>query len=487
METAKLYYEDSRLREFDARVLECRQEGQHWLVTLDRTAFYPEGGGQAGDTGTLAGVRVLDTQEHAQEVIHFCDGALELVTLDRTAFYPEGGGQAGDTGTLAGVRVLDTQEHAQEVIHFCDGALEPGMVVHGVMMVVHGVIDYDRRFDLMQQHTGEHLLSGLVYEKYGYHNTGFHMGADVITVDFDGIVPPEDLPELERRANEAVFRDIPLECWVPSEQELTTVTYRTKRALPWPVRIVRIPGYDSCACCSVHVQRTGQIGVIKLLSVIRFRTGVRMEMVCGGRALALLNESYHQNQLVSRAFSAKLSETGEAARRMNETVDSLKLELAQLRRQIFAAKADRCRDAGDVLLFEASETGEAARRMNETVDSLKLELAQLRRQIFAAKADRCRDAGDVLLFEADLESADVRRLADAVAECCGGVAAVLSGNDDEGYAYCLVSRCGDLRALGKTMNQALGGRGGGRAEFQQGRLSASRTQIEEWFSGYHCL
>lgn len=386
METAKLYYEDSRLREFDARVLECRQEGQHWLVTLDRTAFYPEGGGQAGDTGTLAGVRVLDTQEHAQEVIHFCDGALE-----------------------------------------------PGMVVHGV-------IDYDRRFDLMQQHTGEHLLSGLVYEKYGYHNTGFHMGADVITVDFDGIVPPEDLPELERRANEAVFRDVPLECWVPSEQELPTVTYRTKRALPWPVRIVRIPGYDSCACCSVHVQRTGQIGVIKLLSVIRFRTGVRMEMVCGGRALALLNESYHQNQLVSRAFSAK-----------------------------------------------PSETGEAARRMNETVDSLKLELAQLRRQIFAAKADRCRDAGDVLLFEADLESADVRRLADAVAECCGGVAAVLSGNDDEGYAYCLVSRCGDLRALGKTMNQALGGRGGGRAEFQQGRLSASRTQIEEWFSGYHCL
>lgn len=386
METAKLYYEDSRLREFDARVLECRQEGQHWLVTLDRTAFYPEGGGQAGDTGTLAGVRVLDTQEHAQEVIHFCDGALE-----------QG-------------------------------------------MVVHGVIDYDRRFDLMQQHTGEHLLSGLVYEKYGYHNTGFHMGADVITVDFDGVVPPEDLPELERRANEAVFRDIPLECWVPSEQELPTVTYRTKRALPWPVRIVRIPGYDSCACCSVHVQRTGQIGVIKLLSVIRFRTGVRMEMVCGGRALALLNESYHQNQLVSRAFSAK-----------------------------------------------PSETGEAARRMNETVDGLKLELAQLRRQIFAAKADRCRDAGDVLLFEADLESADVRRLADAVAECCGGVAAVLSGNDDEGYAYCLVSRCGDLRALGKTMNQALGGRGGGRAEFQQGRLSASRTQIEEWFSGYHCL
>lgn len=386
METAKLYYEDSRLREFDARVLECRQEGQRWLVTLDRTAFYPEGGGQAGDTGTLAGVRVLDTQEHAQEVIHFCDGALE-----------------------------------------------PGTVVHGV-------IDYARRFDLMQQHTGEHILSGLVYEKYGYHNTGFHMGADVITVDFDGIVPPEDLPELERRANEAVFRDIPLECWVPSEQELPTVTYRTKRALPWPVRIVRIPGYDSCACCSVHVQRTGQIGVIKLLSVIRFRTGVRMEMVCGGRALALLNESYHQNQLVSRVFSAK-----------------------------------------------PSETGEAARRMNETVDSLKLELAQLRRQIFAAKADRCRDAGDVLLFEADLESADVRRLADAVAECCGGVAAVLSGNDVEGYAYCLVSRCGDLRALGKTMNQALGGRGGGRAEFQQGRLSASRQQIEEWFSGYHCL
>ena len=266
------------------------------------------------------------------------------------------------------------------------------------------------------------------------------MGADVITVDFDGVVPPEDLPELERRANEAVFRDVPLECWVPSEQELPTVTYRTKRALPWPVRIVRIPGYDSCACserpCSAHRSDRRHQAAQRHPVPHRSADGDGLR----GRALALLNESYHQNQLVSRAFSAK-----------------------------------------------PSETGEAARRMNETVDSLKLELAQLRRQIFAAKADRCRDAGDVLLFEADLESADVRRLADAVAECCGGVAAVLSGNDDEGYAYCLVSRCGDLRALGKTMNQALGGRGGGRAEFQQGRLSASRTQIEEWFSGYHCL
>lgn len=386
METVKRYYDDSHLREFDARVLTCRREGERWLVTLDQTAFYPEGGGQAGDTGTIGSVRVLDTQEHGEEVVHFCDGALE-----------------------------------------------PGAVVHGV-------IDYERRFDLMQQHTGEHILSGLIHEKYGYHNTGFHMGADVVTVDFDGIVPPEDLPELERKANEAVFRDIPLECWVPSEQELPTVTYRTKRALPWPVRIVRVPGYDSCACCGVHVQRTGEIGVIKLLSVVRFRTGVRMEMVCGGRALALLNESYRQNQIVSRAFSAK-----------------------------------------------PSETGEAARRMNETVDSLKLELAQLRRQIFAAKADRCRDAGNVLLFEPDLEPADVRRLADLTAQVCGGVAAVLSGDDSRGYAYCLVSRSADLRPLGKALNQSLSGRGGGRAEFQQGSLQAERTRIMDFFSGYRCL
>ncbi len=385
METEKLYYQDCHLHDFHAQVLSCVQKEKFWEIVLDRTAFYPEGGGQASDVGTLGDVHVLHASEEGAQVVHLCDGPLMV-------------GQA-----------------------------------------VHGQIDYAHRFDLMQQHTGEHIVSGLIYAKYGCHNTGFHMGADVITIDFDGEIPASDLPELERQANDAVWKNIPLKIWVPSPEELPGVTYRTKRALPWPVRIVQVPGYDSCACCGVHVASTGEVGLIKLLSCIRFRSGVRMEMICGKRALDYLSRAYEQNLLVSRAFSAKLMETGAAAQKMNETVDELKFKIAGLQQQIFEDIA----------------------------------------------AD-CQDVGDVLIFAQDLDSGNVRKLADLAAERCGGTAAVLSGSNSAGYHYCLVTRNGDLRSFVKEMNGALDGRGGGKPQFQQGSLRASREAVTAFFHGFTC-
>ena len=208
----KLFYENSHLQEFTATVTDCWQTEKGWIVTLDATAFYPEGGGQACDIGTLGGVRVLDVQERDGKILHLCDGALEV-----------------------GVEVT-------------------------------GKIDWERRFDLMQQHTGEHIVSGLLHEKFGYHNTGFHVGNNVMEVDFDGPVSAEDLAQIERRANEAIWQNLPVKCWIPEPEELPQVTYRTKRELPWPVRIVQVPGYDSCACCGIHVARTGEVGMIKILS-----------------------------------------------------------------------------------------------------------------------------------------------------------------------------------------------------------------------------
>ena len=230
METRKLYYEDCHLRSFSATVTGCEKTDQGYAVTLDATAFYPEGGGEAPDIGTLGGVNVLDVQEEDGQILHLCDGPLAI----------------GET--------------------------------------VDGEIDWARRFDLMQQHTGEHIVSGLLYDKFGYMNTGFHVGTDVMEVDFDGPVSPEALAEIELKANQAVWANIPLECWIPSPEELPTIFYRTKRALPWPVRIVRVPRYDSCACCGVHVKHTGEVGLIKILSCTPLRGGVRLEMVCGGRA-----------------------------------------------------------------------------------------------------------------------------------------------------------------------------------------------------------
>ena len=380
METQKLYYEDSFLKSFSARVLSCEQRDSKYYVTLDRTAFYPEGGGQAGDTGRLGPVRVLDTAEKEGKLFHICDGPLE----------------AGTT--------------------------------------VEGSIDWDLRFYRMQQHSGEHIVSGILHRIYGCHNTGFHMGADVTTIDFDAVIPPEMLPEVEKEANEAVYADIPFHIWIPSPQELPTVSYRTKRALEWPVRIVEIPGYDVCACCGTHVKTTGTIGLIKIFSCVSFRGGTRITMACGKRALEILNESYEQNKQVSQAFSAKINETGAAARQMNELLEAEKFKNVGLKMKIF--------------------------------DSL---------------AKSYQNAGDCLCFEKDLDGTGLRELCERIADVCGGTAAVFSGADGQGYGYCLGTAEGDLKAFNQEMNRALNGRGGGKPRFQQGRVSASEAEIRRFF------
>ena len=381
MQTRKLYYEDSHLVQFSATVLSCTQVKKGYEVILDATAFYPEGGGQAGDTGALGGVRVLDTRERDDTLVHLCDGAL-----------PVGG-------------------------------------------TVEGAVDYGPRFLRMQQHSGEHIVSGILHRRYGCHNTGFHMGADVITIDFDAVIPAADLPQIEAEANGAVWANLPVRCWYPEPEELAELSYRTKRALPWPVRIVEIPGFDRCACCGTHVQATGEIGLIKLLSVMNFRGGTRMEMACGQQALDLLNTAYSQNKLVSQAFSAQPGETGAAAQRMNELLAQQKYRITSLERRIFAAIA-----AG-----------------------------------YAGK-------GNVVHFEEGLDGNGVRLLADTVAEVCCGTAAVFSGTDETGYAFCLVTRDGDLRSLGRALTTALHGRGGGKPICQQGRVSASKAEIEDFFA-----
>lgn len=350
------------------------------------------------------------------------------VTLDRTAFYPEGGGQACDLGTLRGVRVLDVREKGEEIVHLCEAPLEEGIAVEGVL-------DWDRRLDLMQQHAGEHIVSGIIHHKYGWHNVGFHVGKDVVTIDFDGPIPAEDLSAIELAANGAIWENLPVRCWYPAEEELPAVPYRRKKDLPWPVRIVEIPGYDTCACCGVHVKQTGQIGLVKLLSCVKFHQGVRIEMVCGKRALEIFREVYEQNRQVSQAFSAKILETGEAARRMNETLAQEKFRAASLEKQVFAATA----------------------------------------QQYLGK-------GDVLHIEEGLLPAAVRELADAIAQTCGGTAAVFSGTDETGYSVCLVNKTADVKELGKKMSEALHGRGGGKPGFFQGSVKATRGEIENFFA-----
>ena len=380
MKTRKLYYEDCLRKEFTATVVSCEE----------------------------------------------CEKGFQII-LDATAFYPEGGGQACDLGVLDDARVLDVREQGERVVHLCHKPLPVGAQVQGKL-------DWDRRLDLMQQHSGEHIVSGIVHAMYGCHNVGFHVGADVITIDFDYPIPATALPEIERKANDAIYQNLPVGCSCPEEDVLPTIGYRTKKALAWPVRIVEIPGYDICACCGVHVAYTGQIGLIKLLSCVKFHDGVRIEMVCGKRALDYLREIYEQNKLVSQAFSAKPLETGAAAQRMNDAL------------------------AGE-----------------------KFRATALERQLFDAIAAGYEGKGNVLHFADGLTPGAVRELADRIAGKCAGTAAVFCGNDNDGYSVCLVNKAEPVAELGKRMNGQLNGRGGGKAGFFQGSVRASKEQINAFF------
>ena len=379
MDTKKLYYEDSHLKEFTATVTGCEAVKGGFAVTLDATAFYPTGGGQECDLGTLGVANVVDVKERGEEIIHLCDAPLEVGT------------------------------------------------------VVTGCIDWERRFDHMQQHSGEHLVMGQIYKKFGYHNIGFHMGEHLVTIDLDGPVTWEELLEIENTVNAQIWANLPVKCWYPSPEELPGVNYRTKKALPWPVRIVEFMYADVCACCGTHVKYTGEIGMVKFVSCIKFKEGVRIELASGKRALKLLQGIFEQNRQVSQTFSAKILETGAAAQKFNE-----------------------------MLVQEKYRT------------------VGLQRKIFAAIADNYCGQQQALHFEADLQPGQVRELADAIAEKAE-TAIVLSGNDETGYAICIISKTADTRQLGKAVNDRLCGRGGGKPGAYQGSVKATRGQIEDFF------
>jgi len=380
METDKLYYRDNYLKTFTAQVISCTPVGDQFAVVLNDTAFYPEGGGQACDLGTLDGVEILDVQEKDGDIVHICPAPLEI----------------GKTVT--------------------------------------GYIQWDRRFDLMQQHTGEHIVSGIVHKLFGHQNSGFHIGADLVQVDFDGPIPPEMLPEIELQANEAVWQNISVSCYIPSPEELPNVFYRTKRPLPWPVRIVEVPGYDSCACCGIHVANTGEIGLIKLLSCVKFHQGVRIEMVCGKRALAYMNKIYEQNKQVSQIFSAKPLETGAAARQVSDTLAAEKYKAVALEKQLF-------------------------------------------RHIARSYVNQ----ENVLHQQPDLTPGNVRELAEAIADCCTGIAAVCSPAEENLMNFCLFSKKQDVKPLGSALCTAFAGRGGGKSGCFQGSLTATEEKITAFF------
>ena len=380
METTKLYYEDPFLQGFTAAVTSCEEGKGGYLVTLDRTAFYPEGGGQPYDTGVLGEAKVLEVHDKNGVITHLCNKPLAV------------------------------------------GAS------------VEGKIDWARRFDHMQQHSGEHICSGLICERFHCDNVGFHMGADVVTIDFNADISWDELMEIEALANLYIYEDHPIDIQFYRGAELDKVEYRSKKPLEGDVRIVAFPGADCCACCGTHVVRSGQVGLVKFLSVQKFREGVRIELLCGDRARRYLSACWEQSLHIGQALSVKPVASAAAVERLQSELGALKLRCAKLEESAFAQTAAQYAGRGDVLLFEEEMSG----------DSL-------------------------------------RKLCDAVANACGGRCAVFAGTDGA-YKYAIGHAGGELRDFTKKMNAALSGRGGGKPNFVQGSVGCDRAAIEAFFA-----
>lgn len=379
MDTVKLYYENAYTQDFTAVVQSCEAVKNGFAVTLDRTAFYPEGGGQPADHGTLGEARVLD--------VHEKDGI---------------------------------------VTHLCDRALSVGAEVSGR-------IDWARRFDHMQQHSGEHIISGMLCSTFHCDNVGFHMGADVVTIDYNAPITWEQALEVERRANAYIWADHPIRIWYPSAEELAALPYRSKKELTGAVRITEFPGADRCACCGTHVTSSAQVGLLKLLSCQKFRDGVRLELLCGQRALDCLASGWEQARQIGQALSVKPQSA-------------------------FAAVS----------------------RLQEELLSLKEKAARLEEADFARTAAQYRGAGSVLHIAEPLDGDGARRLCDAIAKAAGGRCAVFAGRDGD-YRYAVIENGGDLRQFIKDMNTALHGRGGGRDGFAQGSAACTAEELRAFF------
>lgn len=349
------------------------------------------------------------------------------VTLSDTAFYPEGGGQPADHGKIGEAIVSDTRKVNGAIIHFTDKPLEVGSEVSCS-------IDWDRRFSNMQNHSGEHLFSGLVNKKFDYDNVGFHMDDDTITVDFDGPISDEELAELERQTNDAIVSNLPIEISFPDEETRKTLEFRSKKELSGKVRIVDIPGCDRCACCGTHVKTTGEIGAFKVLSSMRHRGGMRIEFVCGLRALADYQRRLTENQKISELLSAKPHEISQA---VEKTLNEL---------------ADR-----------------------------KAEIVALRNEIFEYKAAAIPEGGKVLIsFEKDFAPLDLRRFCTLLAEKKKAEhIAVLSETAPGLFSYVLFGPAEEMRDASKALNQKLSGKGGGSGGFVQGSYKADQATIEE--------
>ena len=380
--TVKLYDTDSYLSEFDCKVINLYNDNDYIYIETDRTAFFPEGGGQTCDKGSFNGINVENIQIINGKIVHF---------------------------------VKNSEENAEKIKKYT---------------LLHGKIDMKKRFSDMQQHSGEHIFSGIVHSLYGYNNVGFHLGTEVVTLDFDGELKEEDVCKVENLVNKAVWDNLEIRVLFPSDEELSSIDYRSKIEIEGQTRLVEIPGVDMCACCAPHVKFTGEVGIIEVVNFERYKGGTRLSILCGERALADIRHKLNENRRISVLTKAKQSDTAVAVERLLEENERLKYEINGLNRRFLEGEAEKIEPTDKIIIFDS-------RLKDKLLSDFTLSLMEKASEFVACF---CPD-GDVI-------------------------------------KYCIASKTTDLRPLCKELNTAFSGRGGGRPEIVQGSLTATEEEVK---------
>ena len=378
--TRKLYYEDAYKTEFTAKVVSANAGD----IVLDRTAFFPEEGGQSADTGVLGGFRVAD--------VKIKDGEIHHLLEDRNASF--------EAGTE-----------------------------------ISGRIDWQHRFSNMQQHSGEHIFSGLVHSTYGFDNVGFHLSDNEVTLDINGVIGPDGIRDIERRANEIIFRNIPSEIRFLSGEEAKTAEYRSKIDLDDEIRVVTYPGADACACCAPHVALTGEIGCLKVVGLQNYKGGIRVSILCGMRAMEVF---FHDRDILEKTANYLSNSTDE----VYHLVVKARTELAET----------------------------------------KAALAEAAKKLVQVRIDQIPVGdGNAVLIEESLDAGAMRSDVNSLVQKKNGFCGVFAGSDADGYRYVIGKQGGDARTINNELREKFGARGGGKPEMVQGSVTASRADIETLF------
>lgn len=360
------------------------------------------------------------------------------IKLEDTIFFPEEGGQYADTGYLLTdmdkVRVADGQLKSGEIYYLVDKEIPVGSAVSCEL-------DWGQRFMRMQHHTGEHILTGVIHNKYGYNNVGFHLSDESpMTLDLDGMLSPAQIAEMEFTANEIVYANLPVTDSYPTKDELECIVYRSKIEIDGQVRLITVGDkenpVDICACCAPHVAHTGEVGLIKVISSQKYKGGIRLSVLCGERAFLYFQEQMQIMNLLSKTFSTSMDKVyGCVQNQMKELAD-LKYKVAELTEKSLANHIHALPDTKHACLFvDAEVSGVTAKNSFNTL---------------AAR------------FE--------------------GYVGLFIGNDEKGYRFNAGSTSLDARELMSRMKEALDAKGGGSSEMVQGRTSAGRADIEALFA-----